>query len=323
VILVAGATGRLGTQVVRLLVARGAQVRVLTRDLARAEHLKEPGVEVVAGDVRDAASLAAAVVGVQTVVSAVHGFLGPGGVSPGSVDDLGNANLIGAAEAADVEHFVLISVVGAAPDHPMELFRMKHRAERRLMASRLGWTVIRATAFMELWAGMIGDPLLRSGKTLIFGRGDNPINFVSVGDVAVLVEHAVADAALRATIVEVGGPENLSFNQMARMFESLSGRPARVTHVPRTVMRLASLLAWRVRPDLARQIRAGVVMDTADMRFDAAELLRRYPSMRLTTLAEVARRSPADRDAIPPRPLRGGVGAEPRMLSQEREAHTA
>jgi uncharacterized protein YbjT (DUF2867 family) len=294
VILVAGGTGMLGTRVVRLLAAGGTLVRVLTRDAARAQHLAAPGVEVMTGDVREAGSLAPAVAGVRAVVSAVHGFIGGDGVSPATVDDLGNANLVLAAEAAGVEHFVLVSVVGAAPDHPLELFRMKHRAEQRLLASRLEWTVIRATAFMELWGRMIGDPLLLRGRTTIFGHGDNPINFVSVDDVARFVQLAVTDPGLRGVVAEVGGPENLSFNQMARVFESLSGSPGKVGHVPRTAMRLASALLRPVRPDLARQIRAGVVMDTAEMRFDPATTLRLWPSFQLTSLAEMARRRVAD-----------------------------
>jgi uncharacterized protein YbjT (DUF2867 family) len=272
---------------------------------------------VVTGDVREAGSLAPAVAGVQAVVSAVNGFVGGDGVSPSTVDDLGNANLITAAEAAGVEHFVLVSVVGAAPDHPLELFRMKHRAEQRLMASGLGWTVIRATAFMELWARIIGEPLVLRGKTTVFGRGNNPINFVSVDDVARFVQLAVTDAGLRGSIAEVGGPEDLSFNQMARVFESISRRPGKVSHVPRTAMRLASLLLRPVRPDLARQIRAGVVMDTAEMRFDPDATLRRWPSFRLTTLAEVARLRVAEAGAEPrtrisrPSPASRGGGGSP------------
>jgi uncharacterized protein YbjT (DUF2867 family) len=75
-------------------------VRVLTRDPARARHLAERGVEVVRGDVRDPAHLAQAVRGAGTVISAVHGFAGPGGVSPATVDGAGNANLIRAAARA-------------------------------------------------------------------------------------------------------------------------------------------------------------------------------------------------------------------------------
>src|SRR5205823_6184216 len=79
-------TGRLGSLLVPLLRARGLEVRVLTRETAHATHLRAEGVTVVQGDVRDPASLGPATAGAATVVSAVHGFAGTGGVSPRNVD---------------------------------------------------------------------------------------------------------------------------------------------------------------------------------------------------------------------------------------------
>ncbi|MBJ7594528.1 MAG: NAD(P)H-binding protein, partial [Candidatus Dormibacteraeota bacterium] len=109
-ILVAGGSGRLGTLVVRRLARDGHDVRVLTRDPARAQHLSDVA-EVVVGDVRDPSTLPGALHGVTTVVSAVHGFDGPGGVTPASVDRDGNARLIDAAAAAGAD-VVLVSIVG-------------------------------------------------------------------------------------------------------------------------------------------------------------------------------------------------------------------
>src|SRR5579859_1859176 len=174
-ILLAGGSGLLGTEVVQLLVARGVPVRVLSRDPSRA-RFPDP-VEVVAGNVRVASSLRAALNGVHTVISAITGF-GPGGDGPRSVDQEGNFNLIAEAEAAGVTRFILVSIHGASADHPMELYRAKFAAERRLQESALDWTIIRPTVFMELWAGIVGGSLAKGGVATVFGRGDNPINFV-------------------------------------------------------------------------------------------------------------------------------------------------
>lgn len=141
-VLVAGGTGRLGTLVVSGLAGRG---RVLTRDPRRAAHLTGDRIEVVTGDVRNPASVAAATDGTDVVVSAVHGFAGPGSGSPVTVDRDGNVYLIEAARAAGAE-MVLMSVVGAAPDSPFELFRMKHAAEQALAGRPVSATVVRATA---------------------------------------------------------------------------------------------------------------------------------------------------------------------------------
>ncbi|MEP7105998.1 MAG: SDR family oxidoreductase [Chloroflexota bacterium] len=294
-ILVAGGTGRLGSQLVPLLTAAGRRVRVLTREPARAQPLAGDLVEVAAGDVREPDSLAAASKGVSTVVSAVQGFVGPAGISPRSVDHEGNVNLIRAAEAAGAEHFVLVSVIDAAPDHPMELMRMKHRAEEALKASQLAWTIVRSAAFMELYAGLVGGPLLEKGRTTVFGRGDNPNNFVSVGDVARFVAMAVADPALRGQVLEVGGPESLTFNQLAGRFQRLTGGRGSIGHVPLPVMRVLAVAAKPFQPALARQVQAGVVMDTRDNRFDATPVRGRYPDIPVTSLDEVIARDYAAR----------------------------
>ena len=72
---------------------------------------------------------------------------------------------------------------------------------------------------------------------VVFGRGDNPINFVSVRDVAAVVEHAVVDSAWRARAVEVGGPQNLTFNELAALVQEVRGHPQRIRHVPRGAAR--------------------------------------------------------------------------------------
>lgn len=289
-ILIAGGSGMLGTQVVRLLTARGLPVRILTRDPERARHLAGDHVEIVAGDVRDRDAAARAAVGAQTVISAIHGFSGTGGGSPRTVDGAGNDNMIQAAKAGGAAHFILVSVQGAAPDHPMELFRMKYQAEQALRASGLAWTIIRPTAYMETWAKLIGEPLIKTGKTRLFGRGNNPINFVSLHDVARFAELAVVDPGLRGVVVEVGGPENLSMAQVAQTFVRETGKVGNVSHVPLPMMRAMAVLMRPVKPTIARQIQAGVVMDTRDMTFDASETARRYPSVVQTSMAEMVRR---------------------------------
>ena len=89
---------------------------------------------------------------------------------------------------------------------------MKRAAEEYAAASNVPTTVIRATAFAELWLGLLEQTARRSGRPLIFGHGNNAINFVSVYDVACLVERAITDPATRGQIFEIGGPGNLSFN---------------------------------------------------------------------------------------------------------------
>jgi uncharacterized protein YbjT (DUF2867 family) len=208
-------------------------------------------VEIAEGDVRKPDTLPAAVADVDVVVSAVHGFAGPGRVSPKSVDRDGNAHLVTAARDVGAA-VVMVSIVDASPDSPMELFRYKYAAEQHLQRSGAPWTIVRSTAFAELWAEIVG-------KGLVFGRGDNPINFVSVHDVAGVVRDAVLDPALRGRIVNVGGRADVTFNEFAALLREKRGRPMRVRHVPRRLLRALA--------PLHRQPRAGYAMDTTDLTF--------------------------------------------------------
>jgi NADH dehydrogenase len=277
-IAVAGGTGTLGIRLVPLLTGQGHAVRVLTRDPARARHLTKLGVEVIRGDVRDPASVERALRGAGTVISAVHGFAGPGHVSPATVDRAGNAGLIGATARTGAA-FVLVSVVGASPGHPIGLFRAKHAAESTLRASGIPWTVVRATAFMETWGTIMGRPLQASGKTMVFGRGENPINFVSATDVAALVGLAATDPGLRGQVFEIGGPDDLTFNQVAAIVQDAAGRHGTVRRIPRPALRAMAGVTAAIKPALARQARAALAMDTLDMTFDSTAARRAFPGL--------------------------------------------
>jgi uncharacterized protein YbjT (DUF2867 family) len=291
-ILVAGGTGNLGVELVPHLAARGIAVRVLTRDPDRARQRLGETPQLVEGDARNPQSLAAALEGIDAVVSAMTGF-GPGAPGPRAVDYEGNLNLIRAAESAGVQRFVLVSMYGAAADHPMELARMKYRAEEALRASRLDWVIVRPNAFMELWAEIAGGPIIKDGKATVFGRGDNPINFNSANDVARFIELALFDPGLSRTILAVGGPENLTFNQLIGQIERAAGRKAVVKHIPVPMMRVLSVVMRPFKPDVAGMIGAGIAFDTADMTFDASDLRRRFPQIELTRMAEVLGRQRA------------------------------
>jgi NADH dehydrogenase len=205
-------------------------------------------------------------------------------VSPPTVDWQGNVHLIDAAREAGAE-FVLVSVVGAAADSPMELSRMKYAAEQHLKASGASWTIVRATAFLELWIDVLTKTAARSGRPVIFGRGNNPVNFVSVTDVAALVEYAITSPAMRGQILEIGGPADHTFNQLAAAFQAAAGRSATPRHVPPAILRLMASTLGRVKPELARQAGAALIMDRADLTHDATSIHQAYPSLPSTPLS--------------------------------------
>lgn len=264
-ILVAGGSGTLGSKVVNRLAERGFPVRVLTRQAGWAPSDATNHVDVVVGDVRDAAMLERAVAGATVVVSCIQGFAGRDAAGTDEIDRKGNESLIQAAQRHGVRHFVLVSVIGAAADSPVPLFRAKHQAEQALRTSGLSSTTVRSSAFMETWLELVGDPLVEKGSTRIFGSGENPINFVAVQDVAAAVASAALDATPTDQTLTVTGPENLTFDQFAETILSCTGSKGKVAHIPRLAMRTLSVVLRPFLPVVAGQIRTAVAMDTDDM----------------------------------------------------------
>ena len=204
-ILVVGSTGSLGRQLVKKLLARGETVRAMTRDRSKADDLKARGAQIVLGDLCDPESLQFAVRGASGVVAAAHSMLGRGANASELVDDAGHRALIDAAREAGVEHFVYTSVVGASPDHPVDFWRTKARIERYLEESGLRYTIIRPTAFMEVYAWeLIGKAVVTGKRVMLLGPGRNPRNFIAAGDVANAVGLALRIPELRDRTIEVG-----------------------------------------------------------------------------------------------------------------------
>ena len=164
---------------------------------------------------------------------------------------------------------------------------MKHAAEQHASSSGVPTTIVQATAFLELWIELLGQTAARSGRPLVFGRGQNPINFVSVADVAALVERAVIDPATRGRVLEIGGPDNLTFDELAQAVQTAAGRSQAPRHVPPPVLRLMANSVGRIKPQLGRQARAALAMDRADLTFDSAPIHRVYPELPCTGVADV------------------------------------
>jgi len=113
----------------------------------------------------------------------------------------------------------------------------------------------------------------------VFGRGDNPVNFVSAADVAALTALTVTDPGLRGQVLELGGPDNLTFNQLAALVQEVTGRRGTVRHIARPALQAIAWAAAAIRPALARQARAALAMDTLDMTFDPTPTRQAFPDL--------------------------------------------
>lgn len=289
-ILIVGATGVEGSLTTQKLLAQGIAVRALTRTPAKAASLHLLGAEVVQGDLRDRESLRRACTGVDKVLAAAHSIFGRGAEASKYVDEIGHKQLIDEAKAAGVQHLVYTSILAGHSTYPVPFHQIKLAVEQYLQASGLPYTILRPSAFMEWHAHeFIGKPILEQGKVTLFGRGDNPRNFVAGEDVANFAVLALTNPQAIGQTIAIGSPDNWSNNQVAALYSQLTERPVRITHVPLTVLRLMSPLLKPFHPGLSQVMALSIVTDTANMTFDPSATLRQYP-LPLTRLEDWIRR---------------------------------
>jgi uncharacterized protein YbjT (DUF2867 family) len=243
-ILVVGATGVVGGMVTRRLLDEDQEVRILVRRdspssqlvqqglATSAEALIESGAHPVHGDLRDRASLDAALDGVDTVISTANSAGRGGADNPQSVDLEGNRNLIEAAREAGVGRFVFVSLLGADPDHPSPFVRAKAQSEAALRESGTEYTIIAPTAYMELWVAMVvGMPALQGRPVTLVGEGRRRHSFVSNRDVAAFAVAALDNPAARNEYLAIGGPEPLSWLDVVATYERVLDRSIPVEFV--------------------------------------------------------------------------------------------
>lgn len=197
--LVAGATGQTGRRIVQELVNRQIAVRALVRDLDKARAILPAAAELVVGDVLQAATLKEAIADSTVILCATGASPSLDITGPYQVDFQGTKNLVDAAQAKAIEHFVLVSSLCVSQFfHPLNLFWLvlywKKRAETYLQKSGLTYTIVRPGGLRN---EDNSDPILMSAADTLFA-GSIPRTKVA----QVCVEALFQPAALNK-IVEI------------------------------------------------------------------------------------------------------------------------
>lgn len=219
-VLVAGATGETGSRVVTQLLKRGISVKALVRDVATAQAKLPSEVELVQGEVGNRASLQAALEGCTVLICATGARPSLDPTGPYHVDYEGTKNLVDAAKAAKIEHFVMVSSLCVSKVfHPLNLFWLvlywKKQAEAYLQRSGLTFTIVRP-------GGLKNDdddarPLVMAPADTLF-EGNLPR--MKVAEVCV---EALFEPAARNRIVEIVAQENAPPQTIADLFGAMAG----------------------------------------------------------------------------------------------------
>jgi uncharacterized protein YbjT (DUF2867 family) len=289
VILVVGATGSLGGRVVRGLLERGENVRILARrnspseELAKqrratsAKSLIDLGAEVVYGDLKDRRSLETAVASIDTVITTAKAGRGISEDTPETVDLQGTLNLVDAARGAGVRHFIYTSAAGASPDHPVPLYQIKGACEQEIIKSGMTYTIVQPSMFMETWiARLVETPLSMGVHIQLIGQGDHAHNFISEADVAAfMIKMFENPLALNETVV-IGGPASHTWTEIVQEMGLHMG-----VELPMTYLPLGSSISY-VPPDVS------AIANGQETYEDFLDMSKTAPAygIKLTTLRE-------------------------------------
>jgi uncharacterized protein YbjT (DUF2867 family) len=220
-ILVTGATGLIGGEVVRRLSDRGVAVRALARDPARAESISAlPGVAVATGDMSRPDTLTEPLRGVDRALLISSS-------DPAMLDV--QSTFLDAAATAGVAHVVKLSGIMPALDSPFRFARMHAEIERRLEASGMAFTHLRAGEFMHAYFRQI--PSIVAKRTLFLPMGTARIGSIDIGDIAEVAAAALTGPGHEAKVYPLTGPEALNMAEVATKLSAAAGRPIRYVNV--------------------------------------------------------------------------------------------
>jgi uncharacterized protein YbjT (DUF2867 family) len=235
-ILITGATGTTGGEIVRQLSAQGIAARALTRNPAKAAAL--PNIDFVAGDLDDPASLRAAFDGIE----ALYLNIVPGADALGQID-----NAIAAAKAAGVKRIVKLSGLHAKAESASAIIRMHAEADHRVRTSGIGYTILRANSFFQNIESQLAD--IKAQGQFYMAMGDAQQSLIDVVDIAAVAVLALTSDAHLGRDYDLTGPEALSFHDVAAALTQSSGLA--ITYVPISNDAFADSLRSNGVPDAA------------------------------------------------------------------------
>jgi uncharacterized protein YbjT (DUF2867 family) len=232
-VLVAGASGYLGGYVVRELHTRGDRVRALVRDPKRlTTSVRDAIDDVFVGEVTQPETLERACDGIDIVFSSVGVTRQKGNYTCFDVDYQGNKNLLKVAEEARVAKMVYVSVFNGPTKEYLALVKAHEDFVRELTVSRLDYSIIRPTGYFSDMGEFFA--MARSGRVYLFGDGTHRINPIHGADLAGICVDSMEPGTQQ---VDVGGPEILTYRQIAEAAFDALGQPARIFHMPHWVAR--------------------------------------------------------------------------------------
>lgn len=257
-ILITGATGSNGAELVKLLASRGVPLRAMVRSTGAAKGIAAlPGVELALGDLDDPASVGRALEGIEKA------FLLTPSTDRAEAQQLA---FLDAARRTGVRHIVKLSQYAADEASPVRFLRYHAAAERAAVESGMAWTFLRPNLFMQ---GLLGFSQSIKGAGKFFAAaGDARVSVVDVRDNAAAAAAALTEPGHEGRTYDLTGPEALTHAEMAARLSEAAGRAITFIDIPPDAM-LKALLSMGMPPWQAD----GLIEDYAHYRRGEASAL--------------------------------------------------
>ncbi|NNK95443.1 MAG: SDR family oxidoreductase [Desulfobacterales bacterium] len=259
-ILIAGATGYLGKFVVRELNNRGFFIRALSRNPERLDDIREEIDEYHIGQITRPDTLEGICDGMDVVFSSIGITKQKDKLTFKDVDYQGNQNLLNEAKKAGVKKFIYVSLLNGPKLCHLDIVKAHEDFVKDLKSSGIDYAVIRPTGYFSDMEEFLS--MARKGRVFLIGTGDNRVNPIHGVDLAVSCADAVDKSKHE---INVGGPEVMTWKQIATLALETLNQPIKITRVPLWVMNFTQFAIRIFSPHKAGLLAFFITMSTQDM----------------------------------------------------------
>jgi uncharacterized protein YbjT (DUF2867 family) len=221
-ILVIGGTGKVGSELIKQLSQKGIKAKVLVRSTQKAETVKSLGHEPIEGDYTNPSSFESALNGVNEL------FLLTTSTSPDrwAADEIA---VIDSAKKHGVKKIVLLSVLGATFDSPINVVRVHAKVEDHLKKSGLAYTILQPTGFIQNLLGQAAT--IKQGA--IYGNyKEGRMGLIDARDIAAVAQAALTEPGHDGHTYALTGAEAVSYPEIAAKLTHLTGKTVNYVDVP-------------------------------------------------------------------------------------------
>lgn len=241
-LLIAGAFGNLGSDLLRAAVQMGHDVTAVDMVIRDIEALDAKRFVAKKVDITKKESLAGLCEGMDAVITTVGHTKTSATLTNYDIDYKGNKNLLDEAVRAKVKKFVYISVLKADAREDVPMLHAKYLMEQEIKKSKICYVIHRPTGYFYDIANVF-MPMIEKGKVTLLGKKPVHANVIDTSDFATFILQHLND---NNVTYDVGGKETYSYEEMAKLFFEAAGKPVKISHAPTWLFDvLAQVNKWK------------------------------------------------------------------------------